>query len=129
VQNLDWGGSGKPIRIEAALWVKNNEVGCKSKHFGKGILGWVQLNLIFNTNGVRIDIDGSYLNGSNCTKKTVKQENILSAGSSNGSIDLKIPDAGQNFADPGKLSSGHRIRILPGDWFGIGYGTPRLVLN
>ena len=128
ISSSNWGGSGKPIKIEATLWVKNNEVGCSSKNFGRKFGIWVPLNLAFNTNGVRIDIDGTYLHDPNCTKKTVKQENILPGGN-NSSIDLKIPDAGQNFADPGKLSSGHRIRILPGDWFGIGYGTPRLVLN
>ena len=125
----NWGGSGKAIRIDATLWVKNNEIGAKSNHFAKKLGIWWKLNLVYNSQGGCVDVAGSYLHGSECISKSKTQEKCLQPGASNGSITLTIPDQGLNFADPGKLSSGHRLRFLPGTWHGIGYGTPRLTLN
>jgi hypothetical protein len=63
-RTLEWpnaGGSGKKIKIEAIIWVKDGEIGCRSKHWGKNIFGiWVPLNLIFNTTGVFANITGSF---------------------------------------------------------------------
>jgi len=130
ITNSNWGGSGKKIKIDAKIWVKNNEIGCKSRHFAKKLGIWWQLNLVYNSNGGCVDINGSYLHGQECASKSKSQEKCLQDGESNGSITLTISDPGPNFADLGKLSSGHRLRFSPGTWYGFGYGGPaRLTLN
>jgi len=41
-----------------------------------------------------------------------------------------ISQPGKNFVDPGKLSSGHRIRLKTGGtFFGFGVDRPRLILD
>ncbi len=130
ITNSNWGGSGKNIKIDATIWVKNNEVGCKSRHFAKKLGVWLPLNLVYNSQGACVDIDGSYRHGNQCVTKNVTQEKCLQSGQSNGSITLTVSDPGANFSAPGLLSSGHRLRFTPGTWFGFGYGGPgRLVLN
>lgn len=130
IANSNWGGSGKNIKIDATVWVKNNEIGCKSRHFAKKFGIWWQLNLVYTSNGACVDINGSYLHGQECVSKSKTQEKCLQNGESNGSITLTIPDSGPNFANPGMLSSGHRLRFSSGNWFGFGFGgTPRLTLN
>jgi hypothetical protein len=137
-QTFDWtnaGGSGKRIRIDATIWVKDGEIGCRSKHFGRNIIGiWVPLNLIYNTTGVCANITGSFVREvslGNCTTINVPfNEKCLPNGASNGSVENKISQPGKNFVDPGKLSSGHRIRLKTGGtFFGFGVDRPRLVLD
>ncbi|HRQ31304.1 MAG TPA: hypothetical protein PLU49_14575 [Saprospiraceae bacterium] len=129
------GGSGKEITIEAAIWVKDGEIGCKSKHFAKNFLGiWVPLNLIFNTTGVCANLAGSFtkeVSQGNCIIVNVPfNEKCMSVGSPNGSWQNIITQTGKNFIDPGKLSSGHRLRLKTGGtFFGFGVDKPRLVLN
>jgi len=54
----------------------------------------------------------------------------MSVGSPNGSWQNIITQTGKNFIDPGKLSSGHRLRLKTGGtFFGFGVDKPRLVLN
>lgn len=133
------GGSGKQIRIDAMIWVKDGEIGCNSKHYGKNIFGiWVPLNLIYNTSGVCAKITGSFVREvslGNCMTINVPfNEKCLTNGAPNGSIENKISQLGKNFVDPGKLSSGHRLRLRKGNsplgtFFGLGVDRPRLVLD
>ena len=134
------GGSSSNWKIDAALWLKSGEVGCESRHFKKNGVGiWINASFISNVNGACVDIRGNYLreevlNG----KKSCKTQNVptpssncLGQGQSSGSVSLKISDNNNIFVDPGKLSSGHRLRVPGGpNWFGFGLnGVPRLVLN
>lgn len=128
------GGSGKRIRIDATIWVKDGEIGCRSKHFGRNIVGiWVPLNLIFNTTGVFANIQGSF-------KREVTQGNCIVVNQpfnekqlppgNNATWQNIISQPGKNFVDPGKLSSGHRIRLKTGGtFFGFGVDRPRLILD
>ena len=134
------GGSGSDWRIDASLWVKNGEVGCESKHFKKNGIGVFVLSSLFaNVNGACVDIQGNYLREQivkgvkSCNVQNVPNPsgNCLKQGQWSGSVSLSIPDNNVIFADPGKLSSGHRLRVPGGAaWFGFGLnGVPRLVLN
>jgi hypothetical protein len=130
---LNGGGSGKDFRIDASIWVKTNEAGCKSKNFGKGLFGiFYPLNIIFNTQGVRLDIAGTVIQQNSsgvCNPFSVSGSTALTPGSNNASIELTVPLSGKNGADLGKLSSSHTIRKLPGTFFGFGITVPRLVLD
>lgn len=128
------GGSGKRIRIDAAIWVKDGEIGCRSRHFGKNFLGiWVPLNLIFNTTGIFANITGSFIReeaSNNCVTIIQPFKEKQHPGGNNASWQNIIPQPGKNFVDPGKLSSGHRIRLKTGGtFFGFGVDRPRLVLD
>lgn len=131
------GGSGKAIRIDASIWVKTGEIGCRSNLFGKGIFGiWFPLNWVMNTNGVCVDIEGSIKReqGTGDDKECIDVNiplttKCLQPGQSNGSIEQNLPQTGDIFCDPGNLSSGHRVRKLPGTWCGFGIDVPRLVLD
>ena len=128
------GGSGKRIRIDARIWVKDGEIGCRSRHFGRNFVGiWVPLNLIHNTIGVFANIQGSFVRENspgNCI--IINQpfnEKQLPPGN-NASWQNIISHPGKNFVDPGKLSSGHRIRLKTGGtFFGFGVDRPRLILD
>lgn len=127
------GGSGKKIRIEAVIWVKDGEIGCRSKHFGKGWVGWVPLNYIYNTTGIFANITGSFkreVSPGNCIIVNQPFNEKQHPGGNNASWQNIIPQPGKNFVDPGKLSSGHRIRLKTGGtFFGFGEDRPRLVLD
>jgi hypothetical protein len=136
-QQGEWpnaGGSGKRIRIDATIWVKDNEIGCRSKQFGRNIFGiWVPLNLIFNTTGVFANIEGSFqrqISVGNCT--IINQpfnEKQLPSGT-NGSMENIISQPGINFMNAGQLSSGHRLRLQTGGtFFGFGVDRPRIILD
>ena len=46
-----------------------------------------------------------------------------------GTKSFAIPQFTKVFRDPNQLSSGHRVRKLPGTWCGFGIDRPRLVLD
>ena len=129
------GGSGKRIRIDATIWVKDGEIGCRSKHFGRNIIGiWMPLNLIYNTTGVYANIEGSFkreISPGNCIVIDVPfNEKKLPTGSANGSWQNIITQPGKNFINAGQLSSGHRLRLKTGGtFFGFGVDRSRLVLD
>lgn len=137
-ESFNAGGSGRPIRIDAAIWVNDGAVGCRSNLFGRRLGIWLPLNLVHNTNGVCVDIGGNIieeLNGDDCEMKECNDLNVplttqcLQGGQSNQSITLTIPQTGEIYSDPGNLSSGHRARLSQGGtWFGFGIDRPRLVL-
>ena len=130
--------SGDTWRMEAALWVKNGEVGCETKHYKKNFIGsWVLATYISNISGACVDMQGNYLreqvqNGSKfCIKQNVDSKYCLPYKASSGSINLNISDKNNIFVDPGKLSSSHTLLVKNGKYY-IGFGingNPRLVLN
>jgi hypothetical protein len=130
-QNLN--AAGRTLRIEASLWVRPNQVGCESRLFARGAFGiWFPMNWVHNTNGVCVDIEGVIKREVNnqCIDVTVPfTQNCLPSGSSNAGIDLTIPQAGNTFRNPDKLSSAHRVKFHDSPWFGFGADVPRLVLD
>jgi len=127
------GGSGKRIKIEAIIWVKDGEIGCRSKHLGRGWVGWVPLNRIYNTSGVFANITGSFkreVTPGNCIIVNQPFNEKQLPGGNNASWQNIISQPGKNFMDSGNLSSGHRIRLKTGGtFFGFGVDRPRLILD
>lgn len=128
------GGSGKRIRIDATIWVRDGEIGCRSRHFGRNFVGiWLPLNYLHNSTGIFANIQGSFkreISPGNCIIVNQPFNEKQHPGGNNASWQNIIPQPGKNFVDPGKLSSGHKIRLKTGGtFFGFGVDRPRLVLD
>ncbi len=118
----------------ATIWVKDGEIGCRSKHFGKNFLGiWVRMNLIFNTTGLFANIEGDFkkeVSLGNCIIINQPFNEKKHPGGDNASWQNIISKPGINFIDSGKLSSGHKMRLKAGgNFFGFGVDRPRIVLD
>jgi hypothetical protein len=137
----DWpnaGGSGKRIRIDATIWVEDGNIGCRSRHFGRNIVGiWVPLNLIYSSSGIFANIVGTFkreVTPGNCIIINQPFNETQHPGGNNASWQNIISQPGINFIDPGNLSSGHRLRLRKGNnplgtFFGFGVDRPRVILN
>jgi hypothetical protein len=137
-QSLNAGGSGKAVRIEASLWVRAGQIGCRSNLYARGAFGiWYPMNWVHTTNGVCVDIQGSIKReqGSGINKECITVNiplttKCLQNGQSNASISQTLTQTGEIFHHAGQLNSGQRARLKTGGtWFGFGEDVPRLVLD
>lgn len=118
--------NGQKWKIDAAIWVKSGNVGCKMKYLRKFWIGWFPA---FNE-AVCTDIKGTYKRETeSCTDVFYSDQKCLGPGTFPISISVSKSDIPSIFREPNELDSGHRVKVN-GTWFGFGVGsTPRLVLD
>ncbi len=120
--------NGQKWKIDASIWVKSGNVGCKMKYLRKFWVGWLPA---YNQ-AVCTDIKGTYKRENidkSCTDVSYNDIKCLGAGTFPTSISVSKSDKPNIFREPNKLDSGHKVKVK-GTWFGFGVGTtPRLVLD
>jgi hypothetical protein len=120
--------NGQKWKIDAAIWVKSGEVGCRMKYLRKRLFVW----LPSYNQGVCTDIEGTYNRESvesSCTDINIDMTKCLGTGTFPTSISVQKSEIPNIFAEPNTLSSGHKVKVK-GTWFGFGVGsTPRLALE
>lgn len=120
--------NGQTWKIEASIWVKSKQVGCRMKYLRKYWVGWLPAN----NQAVQMDITGTYKRNSSteyCSDVSYTASRGLGGGTYPTSISLTKSDVEDIFREPDKLDSGHKIKVK-GTWFGFGVSpNPRLVLD
>lgn len=117
---------GQKWKLDCSIWVQSGEVGCKVKYLKRVAFVWLPAN----NQGACSDISGTYKRQvESCVDVIASGSKCLGNGTYPTSVAFTIPEINNVFADPGNLSSGHKIKVC-GTWFGPGTGgVPRLVLN